>query len=386
MNTTSLGSGLRTVGVEQEFLLVDPLDGRPVAAADFMLSTMGDQPEPTESPSLEREVKQEQIEVTTPPLRTLDEIARSISEARRLADSKALEFGVRAVALGTSVLPSPSHLARSARYAAIRRRFGITLKEQLTCGFHVHVGISSPEEGIAVLDRVRPWLPALLALSSNSPFWNGVDTGFASYRYQAWGRWPTSGPYDVFGSVNEYQRRVRSLIDTGVPLDSGMIYFDARLCDHYPTVEFRVADICTDPEHAVAVTALARALVDVAAQEWANGFQPDPVPTEVLRLAMWSASRFGIREHLLNPLLGEPCDARRAIDALLAHVQSALTSNGDFARTERAVDDIFRRGTGADQQRNTLLRTDSPHAVVTEAIELTHRSAASTALGPNYVR
>ncbi|MGO3146088.1 MAG: carboxylate-amine ligase [Leucobacter sp.] len=376
----------RTIGVEQEFLLVDPENGRPVAASDCILPVTRSRPvpashpkdKPPTKPRLDSEVKQEQIEVVTPPCNTLDEVAQTIVASRRLVDERAQEFGLRAVALGTSVLPVTSRLAESARYGAMKDQFGLTFNEQLTCGLHVHVGISSDEEGVAVLDRIRPWLPALLAMSSNSPFWDGKDSGYASYRYQAWGRWPTSGPYDIFGSAAAYRRAVSSLIDTEVPLDSGMIYFDARLCEHFPTVEVRVADICMDADHAVAIAALVRALVETAAQEWQNDIQPEPVPTESLRLAMWSASRFGLTKTLLNPLLGTPCDARIVIDALLAHVHPVLLSSGDHLRTESTIDYIFREGTGSERQQATLRRTGSPRAVVTDAIELTHRSGAQT--------
>lgn len=382
MSTHPGTSAPRTIGVEQEFLLVDPADGRPVAAAEAVLAAAEpllarnskDKSTPPEAPDLVSEVKQEQIEVVTPPASTLDELRRSIIDSRRITDKTAQRFGVRAVALATSVLPVDSHTVRGERYKAIHEQFGRTLKEQLTCGYHVHVSITSDEEGVAVLDRIRPWLSVLLALSANSPFWKGADSGYASYRYQAWRRWPTAGPYDVFGSAAAYRRRVDSLVETGVLLDTGMIYFDARLCTHYPTVEVRVSDVCTDPEHAVVIAGLVRALVETAAREWANGVAPEATPTAVLELAMWSASRYGVSSNLLNPLLGEPQPARVVVDALLAHVEPALRQSGDIAFTQRIIDEIFQDGTGADMQRRTMRRTGSAREVVAEAIDRTHRT------------
>ncbi len=130
----------------------------------------------------------------------------------------------------------------------------------------MHVSVESDEEGVGVLDRIRVWLPSLLALSANSPFWNGQDSGYASYRSQAFARWPSWGPTDRFGSAEAYHRLVRKMVLSSVILDAGMVYFDARLSQHYPTVEIRSADVCFTVEEAIVVAALCRGLVETAAQ------------------------------------------------------------------------------------------------------------------------
>ena len=160
-------------------------------------------------------------------------------------------------------------LTVKSRYQAMTEHFGLTTSEQLTCGCHVHVGVESPEEGVAVLDRIRPWLPVLLAISANSPYWQGQDTGYASFRSQAWNRFPSAGPTGVFGSVEGYRSYADALVATGVLLDHAMIYFDARLSDRYPTVELRVADT-------VLIATLARALVETAVTSWRHHA---PAPT-----------------------------------------------------------------------------------------------------------
>ncbi len=110
------------------------------------------------------------------------------------------------------------------------------------------------------------WLPFLLAVSANPPFWNGRDTRYASFRSRVWNRWPSSGPTPIFGSVRAYNRLVERMLDTGVLLDPGMLYFDARLSQRFPTVEIRVADVCLDVETAELVPGLSRALVETAQQ------------------------------------------------------------------------------------------------------------------------
>ena len=123
-------------------------------------------------------------------------------------------------------------------------------------------------EGVAVLDRIRGWLPCLLALSANSPFWQGHDSGYASFRSQVWGRWPSAGPTGLFGSAETYHATTRAMIASRTILDLGMVYFDARLSAQHPTVEVRVADVCLDADDAVLMAGLVRALVDTAARSW----------------------------------------------------------------------------------------------------------------------
>ena len=98
------------------------------------------------------------------------------------------------------------------RYEAMAVRFGLTAHEHLTCGCHVHVSVDSEAEAVGVLDRIRIWIPILLAISANSPFWQGSDTGYESYRSQVVRRWPSSGPTDVFGSVANYRDLVSGMI------------------------------------------------------------------------------------------------------------------------------------------------------------------------------
>jgi Glutamate-cysteine ligase family 2(GCS2) len=114
-------------------------------------------------------------------------------------------------------------------------------------------------------------------------FYDGRDTGYASYRSQLWMRWPSAGPTDTFGTPDAYHELVRTMVESGVLLDDGMIYFDARLSRHYPTVEIRVADVCVDLEDTLLVAALCRALVDTAAAEAARGDPVPQMPTSLLR-------------------------------------------------------------------------------------------------------
>ena len=214
-------------------------------------------------------------------------------------------------ALGTSPLAVEPTLSSKDRYRRMGRRFGLTVAEELTCGCHVHVGIDSDEEGVGALDRIRPWLAPLLALTANSPFWQGADSGYASYRSQVWQRWPSAGPYAPFGSPDTYHDTVAAMIDSDTVLDLGMVYFDARLSAQHPTLEVRVADVCLDVDDAVLLAALVRALVETAVRAWRAGRRADPVRLELLRLAAWRAGRSGVDGMLLDPCTLAPGPGRR---------------------------------------------------------------------------
>jgi carboxylate-amine ligase len=362
------------VGVEEEFLLVDPVDGRPRALAAAVLradQAAGGDRGSSANGQVEGEMQLQQIETATEPCRSLDDLHRQIRAVRLRAGDSAGELGAEIAALGTSSVPVDTRLAPDTRYRRIAERFGLTIQEQLTCGCHVHVAVDSDDEAVAVLDRIRPWLAPLLALSGNSPFWDGQDTGYASYRSGVWSRWPSAGPTELFGSADEYHRTVRAMVGSGTVLDTGMVYFDARLSDDYPTVEIRVADVCLRAEDAVLLAALVRGLVETAAREWRDGRPPLPVRVELLRLAMWRAGRTGLGGDLLDPRTQRPAPARNVLGLLLEHLRDALVDAGDAERVADLYDSVLREGTGADLQRAVYALTGRPRDVVVEAVRRT---------------
>lgn len=374
---------MRTVGVEEEMLLVDIHSGRPRAVSDRLLSHV-DRSWPSAAGagsevggSIDTEFQQEQVETDTRPVERMDALEAELRVWRDRAIAAARETGSRVAAMGTSPLPvEPSRVAEP-RYLAMEERFGLTAKEQLTCGCHVHVSVESDDEGVAVLDRIRVWLPSLLALSANSPFWEGQDSSYASYRSQAMTRWPASGPTEPFGSAAGYHRLVDDMTESGVLLDKGMVYFDARLSHRYPTVEIRAADVCLDIGDAVVLAALCRALVETSAAGWLAGEPAPEASTALLRLATWQAGRDGVTGLLLDPRTHRPAPAPQVIGQLFAHVQPALASAGDQMLVESGLDRLLARGSGAVRQRAVMERTGSLVDVVADAVRVTagHESA-----------
>jgi carboxylate-amine ligase len=352
-----------TLGVEEEFLLVDPDSGRPRAVSHLALAADA-------GPELTGELQREQLETATRPCATLDELGSELRRARAAAADAAAEAGAELAALATSPLEVEPTVAPTRRYQAMRRRFGLTAAEELTCGCHVHVAIASDDEGVAALDRIRPWLAPLLALTANSPFWQAADSGYASYRSQVWQRWPSAGVYAAFGSPAGYHGTVQAMVDSDTVLDRGMVYFDARLSADHPTLEVRVADVCLDVDDAVLLAALVRGLVGTAVREWRAGSPADPVRLELLRLAGWQAARSGVDSALLDPGSWRPRPAAEVLDRLVAHVAPALEDAGDLQRVRELLADVVARGTGARAQRDA----GDPRAAVAMAVRRTARS------------
>jgi carboxylate-amine ligase len=318
------------------------------------------------------ELKEQQIELGTKVCTDLAEVAAELRYWRSRADSAARSVGARVVALASAPVAVEPQATRGERYQRMVDVFGLVAAEQLTCGCHVHVSVADDEEGVAVLDRIRTWLPVLTALTANSPFWLGRDSGHASYRSQAWGRWPSAGPTAVHGSVAAYRRLVDDLLATDTILDEGMLYFDARLSASWPTVEVRVADVALRTEDAVLLAGLVRGLVDTAAAQWRAGEPAPDVRTELLRVAGWRAARSGLTGELVDPRTWRPAPAADVLAALVEHVRPALARHGDEQRVTDGVAELLRRGTGADLQRDVFGATGDLAAVVRAAVAATH--------------
>jgi carboxylate-amine ligase len=381
---------VRTVGVEEELLVVDP-DGRPVPLGPEALEVAArrgqgetveehdraareDQDEDdgsAEGAHLVPELKAQQLELGTRVCRTLDQVAGELRYWRDRADAAATAVGARVAALASSPVAVEPVPTPGERYDRMHEAFARIAADQLTCGCHVHVSVADDEEGVAVLNRIRIWLPVLTALTANSPYWMGADTGYASYRSQSWSRWPSAGPNGVFADAAEYHRLIDDVLATGTAVDTGMVYFDARLSANWPTVEVRVADVALRAEDAITHAGLVRALVETAAAEWRAGRTVPDVRGELLRLASWRAGRTGLSGDLVDPRTGRPAPAAEVVSALLEHVRPALAEAGDEERVADGVAELLGTGNGAQQQRRILAGTGDLATVVRVAVAVT---------------
>jgi carboxylate-amine ligase len=366
---------VRKVGVEEELVLVDAKTGELANAAGQVLHEHRSERQDEERPAaqeLEGELLRHMVETHTDPSTDLAQVERELREARRTALAAAQEsgFDLAAVAVPPLGPPEPA-VSENPRYEHIVDEFGETGRQAGTLGMHVHVDIADDDEGVRVIDGLRPWLPLLVALSANSPYAANADTGYASWRYQLWGRWPSAGTAEPFGSVAEYRRVSRALIDSGAALDEGMLYFDARLAAVFPTVEIRVADTCTEVEDALLIVALARALVETLADDPDRG---EPVRSDVLRAAGWRASRYGVGGDLVHPLTGELVPAFDVMAAMVDRVAEALAAAGDADLVADGLARLRATGNGARRQRAAFERTGKLRDVVADLVDRTRRS------------
>src|SRR5688572_30447382 len=311
-----------TFGVEEEFHLVDPgsyrLTRSPELAAAVLRGESGRH--------LHAEITTTQLESASDVCTDLSELRAELVTTRAEAAGAAARAGVRILAASThpfdswqqqDITPAPRYEAMVARWA------GLALQQDI-CGCHVHVGVPDLDTAVAVMDRTRPYLPTLLAMTGSSPFHDGLDTGHDSYRTMWWSRWPMTGPPGYLGSADRFREVVAGLVTSGVIADSSHLYWDVRPSSHLPTLEFRLADVCTEVDDVVLHAALVRSLVRVLAARAERG-EPCPQPRpELLRAARWRAARHGLNGQLFDAVGCELLPARVAVRRLLAELQDDL--------------------------------------------------------------
>ena len=347
------------MGIEEEFLLVDAGTGALREDAEEVIRRARE----VVGQGLDHELRTAIVETGTAVCRDMASAASELRLRRAATASAAGDVGAWVLAAASHPTAPPDEIgyADERRYRRIAREFGPVADQTLVCGCHVHVSVPDRDSGVVVLDRVRPWLSVLVALSANSPLWLGQDTGYDSWRTQVWSRWPTAGPTSVFGNVAAYDAQSDALVASGAALDRGMLYYQVRLSERWPTVEVRVADVCLEVDDAVLVGALARALVMTALA--AADSPPPDVSVELLRAATFVASRSGLGAQLVDPVEWRARPAGQVVDRLVAHVADALEDTGDTALVLDGVARLRRDGTAADRQLAALAR-GGPAAVL----------------------
>lgn len=254
------------------------------------------------------------------------------------------------------------------------------------CGCHVHVGVDDVEQAVQVINHLRPWLPTLLALTANSPISAGLDTGYASWRYILFGRWPSAGPPPYFESADAYAHAVGSMLETGIILDPHMVYWDARVSDHLPTVEIRISDVPATVRETMTFATLVHALVTTAIRAIERGEPAPKVDHELLRAACWRAARDGLGGRALDLDAVRLVPAHQAIRRLLDHTAQTLAHFGELNEVTASLDIMLEHGNGAIVQRRTLARRSKVTDVIDECARRTFEGCnpqTDTVLSPS---
>jgi carboxylate-amine ligase len=341
---------LLSVGVEEEFILVDSVTGRLADRAPDVLASAGGG-----GYDLQPEITLNQVETATGICRTMPEVREQLAGARRRLAQQAERHGARLVASGTPVFgtTAPNVLTPVPRYQRIRREFRALLGDLPVCGCHVHIGLPDDEARVLVSNHLRPWLPTLLAIGANSPFADDTDTGYASWRYLMWGRWPSAGPPPWFESAASYYAAREEVISSGAAMDVGMLYWDARLSANHPTIELRVSDVAATVDEAVLLAAIVRGIATTALFSDVPAL---PVAQHVLRPALWRAARDGLEGLGVDLRTGELTPAGALAAALVRSIRPALEFTGDYELVNESLARLLLDGSGAARQRAAFAR------------------------------
>ena len=357
-----------TLGVEEEYHLVDAVSGALREGPEVV-----EEGERRFGTQVQNEISTAQLEIGTPVCSSLREVRAALQRLRAGAAAVAAEAGLAVLACGTHPFGTwrEQHLTDGERYVRLHERWGMLALQQLITGTHVHVSVPDPELAIAVLDRLRPDLPTLLAMSGSSPYWEGEDTGYASFRTQWYARFSVTGLPEVFGSRAAYDETVAALVRAGIADDASHLYWDARPATRYPTLEVRVGDTMPRLDDAVLHAGLARALVQQAAADAVAGLPVPALRPELGRAARWRAARYGLEGELLDARSGALVPAAELVNSLLDRVRGPLEQTGDRDEVCALAEALLARGTSARRQRDLMARTGDlaqvVHAVVAEA-------------------
>jgi carboxylate-amine ligase len=342
-----------TVGVEEEFLLLDPVSWHNAPLCEAARDALP----PAARERTRVEFRRSMMEMVSPICTDLPQLRRHLLENRYAAADAAASVGARLVAVAATPVGEPdTSVVDTPRFHAISRHYGPIAHDPALCACHVHVGVPDRELAIQVCNAIRPWLPIVQALTANSPFHAGADTGHASWRSIALERWPSLGPSPYLESAEDYERTVDELVATGVMLDASMVLWWARPSSRYPTVEVRVGDVCPTADDAVLVAGLVRALVATAVADIAAGRPALRVPDHLLRAAHWNAAHAGLDGTLTDLRRRAARPAWELVDELAATVRDALDRHGDHAAITAGLARLREHGNGAARQRRAHAR------------------------------
>ncbi|MFY0679838.1 MAG: carboxylate-amine ligase [Thalassovita sp.] len=366
-----------TIGIEEEYLLVDQttLDLTP-APADLMARC---------SDALSGQFSPEfldcQVEIGT---RVCTNIAQARDDLKRLRSTVAriaAEYHLAPIAASSHPFSDwrKQHHTNKDRYNALYDDLAGVVRRMVICGMHVHVGISVADQRVDVMNQLRYFLPHLLAISASSPFWQGEDTGLASYRLAVFDNLPRTGLPPQFDSWSSYDRSVQALVDLGVIEDSSKIWWDMRPSAKFPTLETRICDVSPRLETTLTLAALIQALTRMLWRLAQNNQRWRIYDNFLVAENRWRAQRYGLQQGLIDFGAREIIGFDTLVQDLIALVQEDAQALGSVAEIEN-LRAILAKGNAADQQRqvyqDALAKKIPPHealrAVVSHLIDEFH--------------
>ncbi len=337
-----------TVGIEEEYLLVDPetrnlMVDPPNSLWDEARNRLQDRVSP--------ELLRAQIEVGTHPHGSIGELAADLRDLRKTLGEAARQHSSRIIAASThpfalwwEQIPSEGE-----RYQMLSQDLGVVGQRLVICGMHVHAGIEDPELRIDLMNQVAYFLPHFLALSTSSPFWGGRDTGLKSYRINVFRTMPRTGLPEEFESWAEYERHIRILTNAGIIEDATKVWWDIRPSHRYPTLEMRISDICTRWEDAVTIAALYQATLHMLYRLRTQNQRWRRYTNMLISENVWRAQRYGASGSLMDYGRGALMPFVDLVDEWVELIAEDARELGCLDEVQHAGE-IARRGASSHRQ------------------------------------
>ncbi len=370
-----------TLGIEEEFQMVDCQTGqlRPhiLTILEKGTSQFGDKIKP--------EMLQSAVEIVTDVCPDIQSARLELQNLRKMLLHLLQEQGLTLISAGThpqaSWLDQPS--TPNDRYVELEEQLQDVVRSILIFGLHVHVGVENREIAITLMNQLRTWIPHLLAISSNSPFWEGRLTGIKSYRSVIWRPLPRNGVSEPFISWGEFESYVQSLVDAGIIDNGKKIWWDVRPHAFFPTVEFRVCDMPATIEDTLAIAALCQALVAKLTWLYKHSMATLVLPRYLIDENKWRAMRYGLDAEIIDFVQNRRLSMRAAIGELLDFVNDVLDDLGSH-REIGYLRDLLEdpSGTGADRQIAVYKQTGSVDAVTHYLMQQTLEGMISQSTSP----
>ncbi len=350
-----------TLGIEEEFQTIDPVTRN----LRSHMSKLVEDGKITLKERVKAEMHQAVVEVGTNICHNIQEAREEVTYLRKMILDLAEKQDLRVAAAGTHpfadwvdqlITPDP-------RYDQIIDEMRDVARGNLIFGLHVHVGIESRNEGIQIMNAVRYFLPHIYALSTNSPFWCGRNTGFKSYRSKVFDKFPRTGIPDFFSSAAEYDEYVALLVKTNCIDNGKKIWWDIRVHPFFNTIEFRMCDVPMRTDETICLAAIMQALVAKIHKLHSQNLSFRPYRRMLINENKWRAARYGISSKLIDFGKQQEVEYKILIHELLEFIDDVVDELGSRKEIEY-IHQILEMGTGADRQLAVFEATGSLNAVV----------------------
>lgn len=357
-----------TLGIEEEYQIVHPetreLTSHKQQIVQLANKELGDK--------AKAEMHQAVVEVATDVCKDIHEAKEQVFSLRKSISDIAKSIGLRIAAAGTHPFSAwqKQLLTPNPRYDAIINELQDTARSNLIFGLHVHVGIPDREMALHLANSIRYFLPHIFALSTNSPFWEGRNTGFKSFRTKVFDKFPRTGIPDYFSSIAEYDNYINLLIKTNCIDNAKKIWWDVRAHPFFPTIEIRICDIPLTAQETTTLAALIQAIVVKLYKLREANLNFMIYQRALINENKWRASRYGLEGQMIDFGKSTQVDTKNLIYQLLDFVDDVVDDLG--SREEiNYIQEILNKGTGADQQIRVYEETNSLEKVVDFIIEKT---------------